>query len=462
MKTSGKKAEKVKSSAGNGKGRLVREKTGSSRKKAEPKIGKPAQKTVMDPLRKRAEALIGKRLGKRKSEALSYEETQRLIHELQTFQIELEIQNEELRNAQISLLNAKERYADLYDFAPVGYFTFDAQGRILDVNLTGASLLGVERKSLLGRSFIHYLKRDSIAVFGTHMSEVLKKGERQECELELMRRDGTTFFAALGSMPSAGDAVRTVVNDISARKSAEAEILRLAEDKTASSMEIALKNKDLETFMYSFSHDLRAPLRHISEFARILGEDYRERLDERGRDYLQRMQRGAAKMTVLIDSLLNLSRVVRQGVDRMKIDVSKLSHSIVSELRNAEPERDVEVVITEGLSAFADLRLTEVVLSNLFENAWKFTSKTKDARMEFGAVQKDGKNIYYVKDNGAGFDQGYASKMFQPFQRLHSEKEFPGTGIGLTIVERIIESHGGRIWAEGEAGKGATVYFTLE
>jgi light-regulated signal transduction histidine kinase (bacteriophytochrome) len=277
-----------------------------------------------------------------------------------------------------------------------------------------------------------------------------------------MRRDGTTFFAALGSMPSAGDAVRTVVNDISARKSAEAEVLRLAEDKTASSMEIALKNKDLETFMYSFSHDLRAPLRHISEFARILGEDYRERLDERGRDYLQRMQRGAAKMTVLIDSLLNLSRVVRQGVDRMKIDVSKLSHSIVSELRNAEPERDVEVVITEGLSAFADLRLTEVVLSNLFENAWKFTSKTKDARMEFGAVQKDGKNIYYVKDNGAGFDQGYASKMFQPFQRLHSEKEFPGTGIGLTIVERIIESHGGRIWAEGEAGKGATVYFTLE
>jgi light-regulated signal transduction histidine kinase (bacteriophytochrome) len=146
----------------------------------------------------------------------------------------------------------------------------------------------------------------------------------------------------------------------------------------------------------------------------------------------------------------------------MKIDVSKLSHSIVSELRNAEPERDVEVVITEGLSAFADLRLTEVVLSNLFENAWKFTSKTKDARIEFGAVQKDGKNIYYVKDNGAGFDQGYASKMFQPFQRLHSEKEFPGTGIGLTIVERIIESHGGRIWAEGEAGKGATVYFTLE
>jgi light-regulated signal transduction histidine kinase (bacteriophytochrome) len=214
--------------------------------------------------------------------------------------------------------------------------------------------------------------------------------------------------------------------------------------------------------MYSFSHDLRAPLRHISEFARILGEDYHERLDERGRDYLQRMQRGAAKMTVLINSLLNLSRVVRHEVDRMKIDLSKLACSIVSELRNAKPGRDVEVVITEDLFAFADLRLAEIVLSNLFENAWKFTSKTKDARIEFGAVQGDGKNIYYVKDNGSGFDQNYANKMFQPFQRLHSEKEFPGTGIGLTIVERIIQRHGGRIWAEAEVGKGATVYFTLE
>jgi len=442
------------------------------RKTTKPKTGKPAKKKVVDPLRKRAEALLRKRLGREKSKGLFDQEMQRLIHELKTHQIELEIQNEELRDAQTALLDANERYRDLYDFAPAGYFTFDGRGIILDVNLTGASMLGVERRYLLGRTFMLHLKRDLkvkrdlkrdyMDFFNAHIHEVLKSGERRLCELELTRRNGTTFLAVLESVPGAVHTVRTAISDITERKRAETEVLKLGETMAARNLEIEEKNRDLEAFMYSFSHDLRAPLRHISEFARILGEDYRERLDDRGRDYLQRIRRGTEKMSLLIDGLLNLSKILRQEVNRMRVDLSKLCASIVFDLRAADPGRTVEMIVPEGITAHADLRLTEIILSNLLGNAWKFTSKTEAARIEFGSFQKSGSSVYYIKDNGTGFDRNYADKMFLPFQRLHSEKEFPGTGIGLTIVERIVHRHGGRVWAEAEVDKGATFFISLE
>lgn len=249
--------------------------------------------------------------------------------------------------------------------------------------------------------------------------------------------------------------------EIEERKRAEEDIMKLSDDMAARNLQLEDVNRELESFIYSISHDLRAPLRHMGEFSRMLSEDYSERLDDRGKDYLGRIRRGSEKMTQLIDDLLNLSRISRQEISRMKIDISKMARSIVSELLEAERRRNVEIVIAEGLTTSADPRLTEIVLSNLFGNAWKFTTKTGGARIEFGAVERGEDIIYYVKDNGAGFDQRYADKMFRPFHRLHSEGEFPGTGIGLSIVERIIHRHGGRIWAEGEVERGATIYFTL-
>ena len=241
----------------------------------------------------------------------------------------------------------------------------------------------------------------------------------------------------------------------------EADILKLGEDMAARNVDLESVNKELESFIYSISHDLRAPLRSMGGFARILAEDYSGSLDDPGRDYLGRIIKGSEKMTLLIDDLLHLSRISRQQVGRTRVDMSVLAASVVSGLSEADPQREVEVHIAPDLTAFADPRLMEIVLSNLLSNAWKFTSKTVNARIEFGALEEDGETVFCVKDNGAGFDSQYMNKMFSPFQRLHSADEYEGTGIGLTIVERIIGRHRGKVWAEGGVGQGAAFYFTV-
>jgi light-regulated signal transduction histidine kinase (bacteriophytochrome) len=229
----------------------------------------------------------------------------------------------------------------------------------------------------------------------------------------------------------------------------------------ARNLELESVNKELEAFIYSVSHDLRAPIRSMSGFAKIIVTDYTDKLDAQGHDYLNRILKSSAKATRLIDDLLYLSKISRHEIARTKVDMSKNALSMVAELRESAPERGVEIDIKEGMTAFADPRLVEIVMTNLFGNAWKFTSRTDEARIEFGASEQDGRTVYYIKDNGVGFDPNYADKMFLPFHRLHSDSEFEGTGIGLAIVERIIHRHGGRIWAEGEVGKGTTVYFTF-
>jgi two-component system, chemotaxis family, CheB/CheR fusion protein len=246
------------------------------------------------------------------------------------------------------------------------------------------------------------------------------------------------------------------------RMRSEADVLKLSEDMATRNVELESVNKELESFIYSISHDLRAPLRSMGGFARIMIEDYFDSLDDQGRDYLGRIRNGSEKMTLLIDDLLHLSKISREEVERKKVDMSGLVASLVAGLREGDPGRSVEVAVAGDLTAFADPRLMEIVLSNLLGNAWKFTSRSENARIEFGAVEKDGKTVFYVRDNGAGFDPEYGDKMFSPFQRLHSDNEYEGTGIGLTIVDRIVRRHGGRAWAEGEVGKGAAVYFTVE
>jgi signal transduction histidine kinase len=225
--------------------------------------------------------------------------------------------------------------------------------------------------------------------------------------------------------------------------------------------ELTAVNKELEAFAYSVSHDLRAPLRTLDGFSQALLEDYADRLDADGRDYCVRLRAASQRMGQLIDDLLQLSRLTRAEMRREAVDLSAVARAIAAEMRQRDPERQVDVVVADDAVAKGDARLLRVVLENLVGNAWKFTSKHPQARIEFGVTRRDGEQVYYVRDDGAGFDMTYADKLFGAFQRLHSASEFGGTGIGLATVQRVVHRHGGRVWAEGAVGQGATFYFTL-
>ena len=228
------------------------------------------------------------------------------------------------------------------------------------------------------------------------------------------------------------------------------------------SLQLEAANRELESFSHSVSHDLRAPLRALDGFSLALLDDYSDRLDEEGREHLRRLRSASQRMSQLIDALLNLSRVSRTEMMMEKVSLSALAQSIASDLRDSEPNRKARFVIPSGIDVVGDKRLMRVLLQNLMENAWKFTGRNKELPMiELGEIGSDGGTAYYVKDNGAGFDMAYAANLFMPFQRLHRANEFEGTGIGLATVQRIVQRHGGKVWAESEPGKGATFWFTV-
>jgi two-component system NtrC family sensor kinase len=245
-------------------------------------------------------------------------------------------------------------------------------------------------------------------------------------------------------------------------EAAEARAAReLAEAKAGLVEELKYKNKELEAFSYSVSHDLRAPLRSIDGFSQALIEDYASALDETAQNYLNRIRAAAQRMAVLIDDMLLLSRISRAQVNRERVNLSSLAKVVADELKHQNPERVVTVEIEPELSIYADPGLMRVLLDNLLGNAWKFTARTANAKIEFGAQTQGVDTIFSLKDNGVGFDMAHASALFQPFQRLHDAADFPGTGIGLATVQRVVDHHGGRIWAEGSVGCGATVFFTI-
>jgi light-regulated signal transduction histidine kinase (bacteriophytochrome) len=221
-------------------------------------------------------------------------------------------------------------------------------------------------------------------------------------------------------------------------------------------------NRELESFSYSVAHDLRAPLRSIDGFSHALLEDCAEQLDDRGREYLKYIRESAQRMAQLIDDLLALSRVTRTEMYRVRVDMSMLARTVAEGLQAADKHRAVTWTIQDGLWATGDARLLRAALENLLGNAWKFTGRQPEARIEFGALADKRPIVYFVRDNGAGFDMTYGDKLFGVFQRLHSAEEFEGTGIGLATVQRIVRRHSGRVWAEGETGRGASFYFTLE
>ncbi|HEY9014498.1 MAG TPA: response regulator [Gemmatimonadales bacterium] len=237
--------------------------------------------------------------------------------------------------------------------------------------------------------------------------------------------------------------------------------LELAEARAELVRDLEHKNRELESFSYAVSHDLRAPLRRIGSFSRAVLDSHGDRLDEDGRRYLTRVREASEQMSQLIDDVLYLSRVTRAELREQEVDLSELASMTLSRLQEADPGRTVEVKVRPGVIVDGDARLLRIAMENLLENAWKFTGRQPEPRIEFGVSNLSGEPTYFVRDNGAGFDMTYAGRLFGPFQRLHPQHEFPGSGIGLATVQRIIHRHGGRVWAEGLVGQGATFQFTL-
>ncbi|MFL5531133.1 MAG: sensor histidine kinase [Gemmatimonadales bacterium] len=237
--------------------------------------------------------------------------------------------------------------------------------------------------------------------------------------------------------------------------------LELAETRAELVRELEHKNRELESFSYAVSHDLRAPLRRIDSFSRAILESQGRRLDDEGRKFLSRVREASQQMSQLIDDVLYLSRVTRTELRDQEVDLSEVAELVVRRLQEEQPNRGMEVKIRPGVVVAGDGQLLKIALENLLQNAWKFTAKQAEPRIEFGVTQTSGEPTYFIRDNGAGFEMTYVARLFGPFQRLHSQHEFPGNGIGLATVQRIIHRHGGKVWAEGLVGQGATFYFTL-
>jgi len=292
----------------------------------------------------------------------------------------------------------------------------------------------------------------------TKGAEIIGKGDLEH-SVDVKTKDelgqlAVAFNEMTGSLKEITASRDALDAEVTARKRAEEEILK-------ANAELAVINKELEAFGYSVSHDLRTPLRSMDGFSQVLLESYSDKLDEQGKDYLRRVRSATQRMGILIDDLLSLSRVTRSEMKDELVDLSGLAQSIAAELQESQPERQVDFVIAPGLTTNGDTRLLRLLAENLLGNAWKFTGQHPKARVEFGVTQIDGKETFFVRDDGAGFDMTYANKLFGVFQRLHSQEEFPGTGVGLATVQRIAHRHGGRVWAEGKVEKGATFYFML-
>lgn len=252
-----------------------------------------------------------------------------------------------------------------------------------------------------------------------------------------------------------------LVKEVKERKLAEEGVRKLNADLLEQKAQLEASNKELEAFSYSVSHDLRAPLRGIDGFSQAVLEDYGDKLDNAGKGFLERVRSASQRMSKLIDAMLHLARLTRAELHVQPVDLSALAQQIIGELNRVDPDHDVAWRVEEGMKTTADPNLLRVVLENLLGNAWKFTAHTSDATIEMGITQYRDRSAFFVRDNGAGFDMTYVHKLFGAFQRLHAFSEYPGVGVGLATVQRIIQRHGGQIWAEGMVGAGATFYFTL-
>ena len=373
----------------------------------------------------------------------------------------------ERRAAQQALERSQAEFEAMFQAIADAVLFTDPEHRVKLANPAVQTLLGHAPEALRGCEV-------DVLLAGGQRSDALARSPGTAgggAEVLCRRRDGSVFWAEVIDSPvtdRGGDVIGHIflIRDISDRKRAEQELLdhrdRLEDLVRARTVELEAINNELEAFAYSVSHDLRAPLRHIDGYSLALLEDYGTELDAEGRRYLERLRRGAQHMGELIDDLLALSQVTRAELRKERVDLSAMAREICAELQRSESGRQVEIHIAPGLEAVVDPRLLRLALTNLLANAWKFSSGVERAVIRFDARVLDGETVYRIADNGAGFDMRYAAKLFEPFERLHADEEFRGTGIGLATVRRIVERHGGRIWAEGRPGAGASFFFTLE
>jgi len=408
-----------------------------------------------------------------------------LIHELQVHQIELEMQNDELRRTQA-------RLEDFYQSTSIGYFILDEKWTILEANPTGSRMLGAIQMQIIKKPFHDFIKPEFQDTFYLHSRKVLRSVHPDTCELILKNNMYVSIesIAILDEQGKKTGKIRSLFTGITERKIVEttfikelesqvdertkelqalnkslekeiAERKRMEEEIRRRSNELEWANEELESFTYSVSHDLRSPLRAIDGFASMLLNDMGDKLDPESMRKFKVIRNNTERMTQLIDDLLKLSRTGRATLSRMRIEMHSLVKDVWEELRAGNRDRSMELKISDLPLVSGDKVLIRQVLSNLVGNAVKFTSKRDHAVIEVSGSVSDGFITYCVKDNGAGFDMRYYDKLFGVFRRLHSQKEFEGTGVGLAIVKKIIQKHGGTIWAEGKPGEGATFCFTL-
>lgn len=378
-----------------------------------------------------------------------------------TLEARVEARTAELAESVSRLTASETRFRSLAASASDGIIIGDAQGNITFVNPAGEQMFGYASGALLGQKITALIPSQYRAAHTNGLERFVHGGARRDAgrvlEVHALHADGGEFpidLTITGWEQDGSRAVAAILRDTSVRTAMLAEMRQRAR-------ELEDINKELAAFSYSVSHDLRAPLRGIMGFSQALREEYAAQLNAPGLDYLARVEAAAARMGQLIDDLLELSRVSRTDLQREPMDLTAYADRVIAELHQHAPARQVEFVRPDQLLAVGDPRLLGVVLRNLLDNAWKFTATTAHARIELGARQVDSTRRYFVRDNGAGFDMRYADKLYGVFQRLHSEAEFPGTGVGLAIVQRIVHRHGGRVWGEGAVGAGALFEFTL-